>query len=250
MQTDSATVGSLIDSHQVQDLPLLGRNFVQLTQLVPGETDFTGGSFSTGNAVDDRRRPSAVSVNGFNGAQNNFMIDGMDNNERFIATVTVKPSIEAIGEIKVITNTFSAELSRANGAGISFITKSGTTRSTGRYSSSSATRRSTPASRFCCPRSPRRRTAKTISVAAWVGRSGRTRRFSSDWESYLVGQGQVSQLTVPLPSEIAGNFNTPGLTSFAGVAPIYDPQTTVTGVPRRFRPAAPRGRRSRTTRSR
>jgi len=56
-------------------------------------------------------------VNGFNGAQNNFMIDGMDNNERFIATVTVKPSIEAIGEIRIITNTFSAELSRANGAG-------------------------------------------------------------------------------------------------------------------------------------
>jgi hypothetical protein len=125
LQTDSATVASLIDEHQVQDLPLLGRNFVSLTQLVPGATDYATGSFSTGNAVDDRRRPSAVSVNGFNGAQNNFMIDGMDNNERFIATVTVKPSIEAIGEIRIITNTFSAELSRANGAGISFITKGG-----------------------------------------------------------------------------------------------------------------------------
>ena len=97
-----------------------------MTQLVPGATDYTAGSFSTGNAVDDHQRLPAVSVNGFNGAQNNFMIDGMDNNERFIATVTLKPSIEAIAEIKVITNTFSAELSRANGAGISFITKGGT----------------------------------------------------------------------------------------------------------------------------
>ena len=91
LQTESATVASLIDERQVQDLPLLGRNFVTLTQLVPGATDYDTGSFSTGNAVDDRRRPSSVSVNGFLATQNNFMIDGMDDNERFIGTVSVKP---------------------------------------------------------------------------------------------------------------------------------------------------------------
>jgi hypothetical protein len=231
LQTDSATVASLIDEHQVQDLPLLGRNFVSLTQLVPGATDYTAGSFSTGNAVDDRRRPSAVSVNGFNGAQNNFMIDGMDNNERFIATVTVKPSIEAIGEIRIITNTFSAELSRANGAGISFITKGGGNVVHGSlfefFRNQSLDARQ-PILLPTQPKAPYRQNNFGGSVGGPIKKNKTF--FFYDWETYLVGQGQVSQLTVPLASEIAGNFNTPGLTSLAGIAPIYDPMTTVTGV--------------------
>jgi hypothetical protein len=232
LQTDSATVASLIDDHQVQDLPLLGRNFVSLTQLVPGATDYTGGSFSTGNAVDDRRRPSAVSVNGFNGAQNNFMIDGMDNNERFIATVTVKPSIEAIGEIRIITNTFSAELSRANGAGISFITKSGGNLLHGSlfefFRNQSLDARQ-PILLPTQPKAPYRQNNFGGSVGGPIKKNKTF--FFYDWETYLVGQGQVSQLTVPLASEIAGNFNTPGLTSSAGIAPIYDPLSTATGIP-------------------
>jgi flavin-binding protein dodecin len=232
LQTDSATVGSLIDDRQVQDLPLLGRNFVNLTQLVPGATDYTGGSFSTGNAVDDRRRPSAVSVNGFNGAQNNFMIDGMDNNERFIATVTVKPSIEAIGEIRIITNTFSAELSRANGAGISFITKGGTNTLHGSlfefFRNQSFDARQ-PILLPTQPKAPYRQNNVGGSVGGPI-KKNRT-FFFADWETYLVAQGQVTQLTVPLASEIAGNFNTPGLTSASGIAPIFDPLSTVTGVP-------------------
>ncbi len=230
LQTDSATVASLIDEHQVQDLPLLGRNFVTLTQLVPGATDYTAGSFSTGNAVDDRRRPSAVSVNGFNGAQNNFMIDGMDNNERFIATVTVKPSIEAIGEIKVITNTFSAELSRANGAGVSFITKGGTNALHGSlfefFRNQSLDARQ-PILLPTQPKAPYRQNNFGASVGGPIKKNKTF--FFADWETYLVGQGQVNQLTVPLASEIAGNFNTIGLGANPNViTPIYDPQTTVT----------------------
>ncbi|HXE62377.1 MAG TPA: TonB-dependent receptor [Bryobacteraceae bacterium] len=228
LQTDSAQVASLVDERQVQDLPLNGRNFVQLTQLVPGATDYTAGSFSTGNAVDDRRRPSAVSVNGFNGAQNNFMIDGMDNNERFIATVTVKPSIEAIGEIKVITNTFSAELSRANGAGISFITKGGTNNFHGslfEFFRNQALDARQPILLPTQPKAPYRQNNFGASAGGPI-KKNRT-FFFADWESYLVGQGQVNQLTVPLASEIAGDFNTIGLGANAAiVTPIYDPLTT------------------------
>jgi hypothetical protein len=227
LQTDSATVGALIDNHQVQDLPLLGRNFVNLTQLVPGATDYTGGSFSTGNAVDDRRRPSAVSVNGFNGAQNNFMIDGMDNNERFIATVTVKPSIEAIGEMRIITNTFSAELSRANGAAVTFVTKGGGNVIHGsafEFFRNQGLDARQPLLLPSQPKAPYRQNNFGGSVGGPIKKNKTF--FFYDWESYLVGQGQVTLLTVPLPSEIAGNFNTAGLTSLAGIATIYDPLTT------------------------
>ncbi len=125
LQTESATVGSVVNRQQVQDLPINGRNFFQLTQIVPGATDYTGGSFAN-NTLDDRRRSTTVSVNGRTGAENNFTIDGMDNNEKFIGTILVKPSMEALAEMKVLTNSFSAETSRTGGAAVAIITKGGT----------------------------------------------------------------------------------------------------------------------------
>src|SRR3982750_4428263 len=125
LQTESATVGSVVGQQQVQDLPINGRNFFQLTQIVPGATDYTGGSVAH-NTLDDRRRSTTVSVNGRTGAENNFTIDGMDNNEKFIGTILVKPSMEALAEMKVITNSFSAELSRTGGGAVAIITKGGT----------------------------------------------------------------------------------------------------------------------------
>ena len=68
-----------------------------------------------------------MSVNGRTGAENNFTIDlGIDNNEKFIGTIIVKPSMEALGEMRVVTDNFSAELSRSGGAAISIITRGGT----------------------------------------------------------------------------------------------------------------------------
>src|SRR5437016_2395683 len=83
LQTESATVGTVVDQNQVQDLPINGRNFIQLAQIVPGANNYGGGSFANGG-LDDRRRGTTVSVNGRTGAENNFTIDGMDNNEKFI----------------------------------------------------------------------------------------------------------------------------------------------------------------------
>jgi outer membrane receptor protein involved in Fe transport len=125
LQTETATVNSIVDQTQVQNLPINGRNFIQLAQIVPGANNFTGGSFANGG-LDDRRRTTTVSVNGRTGAENNFIIDGMDNNEKFIGSILVKPSMEALGEMKVLTNTFSAELARTSGGAISIITKGGT----------------------------------------------------------------------------------------------------------------------------
>jgi hypothetical protein len=122
LQTESATVGTVVDQTQVKDLPINGRNFIQLAQIVPGANNYGGGSFANGG-LDDRRRSTTVSVNGRTGAENNFTIDGMDNNEKFIGSILVKPSMEALGEMRVVTNSFSAELARTSGAAISIITK-------------------------------------------------------------------------------------------------------------------------------
>jgi hypothetical protein len=126
LQTDSSTIGGLVTNRAVQDLPVNGRNFIRLVQLTPGASEGPQTSLSGGTRPDDRRQTSTVSANGQNAEANNYMLDGMDNNERSIATIIVKPSIDALQEVKVQTNLFSAEVGRAGGAVINMITKSGT----------------------------------------------------------------------------------------------------------------------------
>jgi carboxypeptidase family protein/TonB-dependent receptor-like protein len=126
VQTDSSTVGGLVTSRAVQDLPVNGRNFIRLVQLAPGATESVQSSLGGGTRPDDRRQTSTVSANGQNDSANNFLLDGMDNNERAIGTIIVKPSIDAQQEVKVETNMYTAESGRAGGAVINVITKSGT----------------------------------------------------------------------------------------------------------------------------
>ena len=125
VQTDSATISALLTEKAVQDLPVSGRNLVRLVQLVPGAFEGQQNSLASGNRPDDRRQTSAVSINGSMDNQNNHLIDGIDNNERAIGTVGVKPSIDAIAEIKVQTSMYTAEVGRTAGGVVNIITKSG-----------------------------------------------------------------------------------------------------------------------------
>ncbi|MFM8394183.1 MAG: carboxypeptidase regulatory-like domain-containing protein, partial [Acidobacteriota bacterium] len=126
LQTDTSTIGTAITGRLVQELPLNGRNYVQLALLVPGVSPGPPNGLATGTRPDDRRLSSSYSVNGQDPVVNNNMIDGMDNNERVIGTIGVRPSIDAIQEFKVQTNLYSAEVSRTSGGVVNIITKSGT----------------------------------------------------------------------------------------------------------------------------
>ncbi|MFN0088006.1 MAG: TonB-dependent receptor domain-containing protein, partial [Blastocatellia bacterium] len=126
LQTDSSTVGTAITGKLVQELPLNGRNYIQLALLAPGVSPGPPNGLATGTRPDDRRLSSSYSVNGQDPVVNNNMIDGMDNNERVIGTIGVRPSIDAIQEFKVQTNLYSAEVSRTSGGVVNILTKSGT----------------------------------------------------------------------------------------------------------------------------
>jgi hypothetical protein len=126
LQTDSSTGGALINQKAVQDLPLNGRNFILLAQLAPGASGGGPRALSSGNRPDDRRRTSALSVNGQRELFNNYLIDGVDNNERTIGTIVVRPSMDAIAEMKVQTSLYTAEVGRTAGGVVNIITKSGT----------------------------------------------------------------------------------------------------------------------------
>ncbi len=122
LQTEEASVGQVVDERTKNNLPLNGRNFIFLAQLGAGmqmrQSD-TRGFGATG----------AFSANGLKSAQNNFMLDGIDNNNYtgMVATnFVILPPIEAIQEFKVQTASFSAEVGRSAGAVLNATIKSGT----------------------------------------------------------------------------------------------------------------------------
>jgi hypothetical protein len=127
LQADSATVSSTVTAKAVQDLPLNGRNFVQLVSLVPGANEGQGNGLSSGGRPDDRRTNAAgLSVNGQDESLNNWVVDGVDDNERVIGTIGIKPNVEGIQEITVQTNSYAAEAGRTAGGVINIVTRSGT----------------------------------------------------------------------------------------------------------------------------
>jgi Carboxypeptidase regulatory-like domain/TonB dependent receptor len=126
LQTDSSVLSTTITNEAVQSLPLNGRNFIDLARLVPGANAGLPGAPSSGTRPDDRRQSASISVNGQTDLINDEMIDGMDNNERIIGLIGVRPSIEAIQEVRVQTNTYTAEVGRTAGGIINIISKSGT----------------------------------------------------------------------------------------------------------------------------
>jgi len=125
LQTDTSVLGTVVTDRQVEDLPLNGRNFMELAQILAGANEGPPNALSSGNRPDDRRMTSSVSVNGQDENVNNQLIDGLDNNERIIGTIGVRPSVDAIAEFRIQTNLYTAEVGRSAGAIINIITKAG-----------------------------------------------------------------------------------------------------------------------------
>ena len=116
LQTSESSQGTVIENRQIVDLPLNGRDYLQLAVIASGTVPSRG---------------QGVSVGGQRGQEVSFFIDGMDNNNQTIAgqggqNENVKPSIDAVQEFKVITNGFAAEYGRTSAGIISLSIKSGT----------------------------------------------------------------------------------------------------------------------------
>jgi hypothetical protein len=129
LKTDSSTIDTMIPATAVTDLPLNGRNIQNLVQLSAGVTEGASnapaGAQGFNGHTDDLRPTSVFSANGMNDMYNNQMIDGMDNNERSIGTQVIKPSLDAIDQVVVMTDLFPAEYGRSVGGVMNVISKAG-----------------------------------------------------------------------------------------------------------------------------
>ncbi len=124
LQTEEASVGQVMTEKSVNSLPLNGRNFTFLAQLGAGTQ--TPQADTRGNAAS-----GAFSANGLRPAQNNYLLDGIDNNSNAVdflngTNFIVLPPVDAVSEFKVQTANFSAELGRSAGAVLNATIKSGT----------------------------------------------------------------------------------------------------------------------------
>lgn len=123
LQTQSTQLGQVIDSATNVDLPLATRNYIQLTLLAPGSIHPNPAGFKSGLTTDSSSRPN---VNGNREQANNFMLDGLDNNQISDNLVGYAPAVDAIQEFNEITLTAPAEFGNYMGGIISTTTKSGT----------------------------------------------------------------------------------------------------------------------------
>jgi hypothetical protein len=120
VRTDSASLGTVIENRKVEGLPLDGRNFFELSLLVPGAVPAAQGS--AGSARGD----FAFSVNGAREDSNNFLLDGVYNVDPKLNTFGVRPPVDAIREFEMLTSTYDAAFGRSAGAQVNVVLKSGT----------------------------------------------------------------------------------------------------------------------------
>ena len=225
LQTDSSSLSNLISTNAMENLPLNGRNFVVLAQLTAGAAEGEPTGLPSGTRPDDRRLTSAVAVNDQPTSFNNFTIDGMDDNERFIGTVIVKPSVDALQEMKVQTNLYSAEFGRTAGGVINFVTKSGTNDFHGSLFEFFRNQHMDARNFFAGSKPPYHQNQFGGSNGGPI-KKNRVFYFA-DYEGYRMHQGQTFVDSVPTVAERQGNF--------AGLNRIFDPFTTTTN------PANPSG---------
>jgi hypothetical protein len=130
LESNNASIGQVVETQAIADLPLNGRNYLDLAKLSIGTTE-PSGIGSSGTTGDRAKNGGAFIANGTRSDQNNFILDGIDNNAKIAdlsnnTNVVIQPSVDALGEFKVETNTYSPEYGHSAGAVLSATTKTGT----------------------------------------------------------------------------------------------------------------------------
>ena len=123
LQSETTTIGTVLQSDAITSLPLETRNYNQLTLLIPGSVTTSPGAFNSGQSTFNSGRPY---INGNREQANYYLLDGMENVEFVDNNVAYSPNVDAMEQFNVITNNPSAEYGQFMGGVISVITKSGT----------------------------------------------------------------------------------------------------------------------------
>jgi Carboxypeptidase regulatory-like domain/TonB dependent receptor len=226
LKKDSASLGNVIENRQITGLPLDGRNFYELSLLVPGAVPPAPGS------AGSVRGDFAFSVNGAREDANNFLLDGVYNVDPKLNTFGVRPSVDAIREFEMLTSTYDASFGRNPGAQVNVILNSGTNDFHGsvfEFHRNAAL----DARNFFAPASePKPKYIRNQFGGAFGGPIKRDRTFFfADYEGTRSREGITRITNVPTALERAGNFSQslfgppaspfPGLPFTNGIIPDF-----------------------------
>jgi hypothetical protein len=126
LQTADASLGSVIGGQQVEQLPLNGRRYTDLAALTSGVAKVIEGPVNGGSSPTNGNTGGNFAVNGTRGDQNNFVLDGIQNNSNDNGDISFLSSPDAIAEFKIQTTNYSPEFGRSAGGVVNATTKSGT----------------------------------------------------------------------------------------------------------------------------
>lgn len=225
LQTQDASVGGTVTGNEVARLPVNGRNYTRLILLMPGTSD-QGGSQSNGTFSGTQM----ISVNGQRRQDNNFTVDGVDNNFMMMNSPGMSPSMDAIQEFRVLDNT-SAEFGRSSGSNVNVVIKSGTRDLHGSVYEYLRNDKFDANDFFANKQNtgkvPFRQNQYGVAVGGPVVipkvYHGRDKTFwFFNWEGYRARRGQTNISSFPTADERAGDLSAIG-------KPIFDPYTGVSG---------------------
>ena len=206
VETQTGSVGDVVNGQQVRELPLNGRSFVQLTQLAPGvsaQNNFDSKNKGLFSGVD-------FSVNGNSAQSNLFLTDGANNNDTGSnRTILLYPSIEAIAEFKMLRNSYGPEYGQAAGSVISIVTRGGENKFHGsafyfgRNDALNATNFYT--NRSGLPTDKLRRNDYGFSLGGPIRKDKLFFFYSQEWNKEI--RGGVRSGSVPTLAERSGDFS-------------------------------------------
>ncbi|HEV2696870.1 MAG TPA: carboxypeptidase regulatory-like domain-containing protein, partial [Terriglobales bacterium] len=214
VETTSGALGSVVEGNEVRELPLNGSNFVQLTQLMPGVSP---ASFFN---VERKGLEGGVdfSVNGNNVTNNLFMVDGVNNNDiGSNRTILIYPSLMAIDEFKIVSNSYGPEYGQAAGAIVNIVTRGGTNQFhggaiyRGRNTSLNATDYFNTRNQL--PKDVFHRNDYGFNIGGPAIKDKLFFFWSEEWNKEIRGLSRTAE--VPTAAERVGDFSAPRQGSFA-----------------------------------
>ncbi|PYX60289.1 MAG: TonB-dependent receptor [Acidobacteria bacterium] len=205
LETETSELGQVVDNKRVANLPLNGRNFAQLALLTAGTAPSEPGARDEGGF--------GFSAGGARSLQNNFLLDGVDNNSNLPdllneTNYVIQPSVEALEEFKVQTNAYSAEFGRGNGAIINATIKSGSNRFHGSVYEFLRNEKFDAKNFFDDPNSRIAPYKQNQFGFTFGGPLVRNRTFFFvDYEGLRIRQAQTLTSTVPTLAQRSGDFS-------------------------------------------
>jgi Carboxypeptidase regulatory-like domain len=221
IQTENATIGTIIDNKRIVELPLNGRNYLSLIALSTNVTAEFAGPGQSGDRQGGTRSQQNFSISGQRREFNYYTLDGTNNTDVNFNTYILLPSVDALEEFKVQTGIYSAEFGRA-ASQVNVVTKSGTNQFHGtvfefhRNDKFDSRPYSFTSAQAALPKAPFKwnQYGYTLGGPIWTNKVF----FMSNWEGYRDRKQFQNNYSLPLSAWRTGDFS-----SYSG--PLYDPTT-------------------------